>query len=190
VAFDAIAVIINQGNPRETFTHQQLQELLEGNNKEGLYGVFDGKKATSTIRYAFDSILRGKKAGGNILAAADSKGVIDFVSDNPNAVGFVGISWIGNPEDTLQRKYLQKVKIAAIQCDTCRDQPFVLPDQKSIYNSRYTLLRPLIYILKENYTGLGRGFANFMELERGQLIFRRAYLYPAHMPFEIREIIL
>ncbi len=190
VAFDAIAVIVNRQNPKEQFTMAELQELLEGKNKDGLYPVFDGQKATSTIRYAIDSILRGKKPAGNLAAANDSRGVIDFVSADPQAVGFVGISWIGNPEDSAQLRYLEKVKIAAVQCDTCINKPFILPVQKSIYNSQYPLLRPLVYMLKENYAGLGRGFANFMELERGQLIFRRAYLYPAHMPFQVRDIII
>ena len=36
------------------------------------------------------------------------------------------------------------------------------------------------------YKGLGSGFVNFLIYERGQLIFRRAYLWPAKMSFEIR----
>jgi phosphate transport system substrate-binding protein len=38
--------------------------------------------------------------------------------------------------------------------------------------------------MKENYLGLGTGFKNFMMLERGQLIFRRAFLAPAKMDFK------
>jgi phosphate transport system substrate-binding protein len=52
---------------------------------------------------------------------------------------------------------------------------------------RYPLVRGLSYILKENYEGLGSGFANFLIYERGQLIFRRAYLWPARMQFEVRS---
>ena len=35
-----------------------------------------------------------------------------------NAIGFVGVSWIGNKEDTAQLSFLKKVKIAAIECST------------------------------------------------------------------------
>jgi phosphate transport system substrate-binding protein len=52
---------------------------------------------------------------------------------------------------------------------------------------RYPLVRGLYYILKENYDGLGGGFANFLIYEKGQLIFRRAYLGPAKMNFSIRS---
>jgi phosphate transport system substrate-binding protein len=44
--------------------------------------------------------------------------------------------------------------------------------------------------LKEKYQGLGNGFANFLNGDRGQLVFRRAYLLPAKMPFWIRPTTL
>lgn len=187
LAFDAIAVIVNRNNKQDAFSLEQLKDLLQGNNSDGCYAVFDAKTATSTVRYAVDSILRGSKPGANIYAANDSRGVIEFVSNNEKAIGFVGISWIGNREDSAQLRYLEKVKIASLRCDKCDDKAFIFPDQKNIYNGKYPMIRPLVYILKENYSGLGKGFSSFMELERGQLIFRRAYLYPAHMSFEIRN---
>ena len=59
--------------------------------------------------------------------------------------------------------------------------------QASILTRRYPLVRGLYYILKENYSGLGRGFVNFLEQERGQLIFKRAYL-GSRMDFEKRKV--
>jgi phosphate transport system substrate-binding protein len=52
---------------------------------------------------------------------------------------------------------------------------------------RYPLVRGLYYIIKENYSGLGTGFISFLKYERGQLIFRRAYLGPV-MDFGIRDV--
>jgi phosphate transport system substrate-binding protein len=48
------------------------------------------------------------------------------------------------------------------------------------------MVRDLVYVLKEKHQGLGHGFANFMSGERGQLIFKRAYLLPARQAFMIR----
>jgi len=50
------------------------------------------------------------------------------------------------------------------------------------------MIRPLYYILKENYDGLGNGFANFLIYEKGQKIFNRAYLLPARMHLESRNV--
>jgi phosphate transport system substrate-binding protein len=82
---------------------------------------------------------------------------------------------------------LKKVKIAYLQCDFCTDSPYVKPVQQSILTQRYPLVRGVYYILKENYTGLGSGFVSFLKYERGQLIFKRAYLGPI-MDFRLRNI--
>ena len=112
--------------------------------------------------------------------------MINYVADHKGVKGFVGVSWIGNHEDTAQLSFLTKVRIASIEC-TCPEQSFVKPYEANIILKRYPMIRGLYYILKENYNGLGSGFATFMEYERGQLIFRRAYLCPAKMNFSIRK---
>ena len=148
----------------------------------------DGLKATSTVRYAIDSILKGKPLGTNVTAAQSSEGVIDYVAKNDDAIGFIGVSWIGNPEDTGTVSFLQKVRIASIQCVSCGTETYVKPYQGNIAERRYPMVRSLYYILRENYSGLGSGLANFLMYERGQLIFRRAYLWPARMRFEVRQV--
>jgi phosphate transport system substrate-binding protein len=50
------------------------------------------------------------------------------------------------------------------------------------------MVRDLVYILKENYKGLGTGFANFMSGEIGQIIFNRAYLAPTLKNLGIRPV--
>ena len=150
--------------------------------------VFDGLNATSTIRFAIDSILHGQQFDTSVVKAVrSSREVLEYVASNENAIGFVGISWIGNPEDTAQVNMLKKVKMAYVQCDRCADSPYVKPTQMGILSDRYPLVRGLYYIVKENYLGLGSGFANFLQYERGQLIFRRAYLGP-RMGFVIRDV--
>src|SRR5665647_820197 len=70
------------------------------------------------------------------------------------------------------------------------DKIFVKPYQANILTKRYPMVRGLYFILKENYDGLGGGFSNFLQYERGQLIFRRAYLGPAKINFSIRSATL
>jgi len=188
IATDAIAVIVNIKSIDTLFTIDRLKKQLTGKINRNQNIVFDGLNATSTVRYVSDSILRGEKFDTSVVQAAKSSSeVIDYVSENENAVGLVGISWIGNPEDTAQVNMLRKVKIAYVQCDACKDSPYVKPMQASILTRRYPLVRGLYYLIKENYFGLGNGFVNFMKYERGQLIFRRAYLGPV-MDFDIRNV--
>ena len=48
--------------------------------------------------------------------------------------------------------------------------------------------RQLYFILKENFAGLGKVFVNFLVNQKGQLIFRRAYLVPERMALQVRRV--
>lgn len=177
VARDAVAVIVNPEAPDSIFTMAEIRDILAGRFKKNLIPVFDGVKATSTVRFIIDSVLRGDSLTLNAVAARSSEGVIDYVSQQKDVIGFIGVSWIGNPEDAEQLSFLKKVRIASIQ-STYSEGGFVKAYQQNIYTKSYPMVRDLVYILKENYQGLGWGFAGFMSGEIGQLIFRRAYLVP------------
>jgi len=187
VAKDAIAVIVNPRSKDSLFTMNEIRDILSGRIKKNLIPVFDGINATSTVRFIVDSVLRGDTLTEKALAAKSSEGVVDYVSKNPEAVGFIGVSWIGNKEDTMQVSFLKKVKMAQLE-STDIPGNYILPVQANIYLERYPMVRDLVYILKENHKGLGHGFASFMSGEIGQLIFKRAYLLPAKKDFMIRRV--
>jgi phosphate transport system substrate-binding protein len=187
LAYDAIAVIVNPSSPDTLFTMQELREILQGKFKKNLIPVFDGTKATSTVRFAIDSVLKGDSLTSKAMAARSSEGVIQYVSEHNDVVGFIGISWIGNPQDTSHLSLLKKVKMAWLE-STDSAGLFVKGTQANIYFKTYPMVRDLVYILKENYKGLGNGFADFMSGEIGQLIFRRAFLAPAQKNFGIRPV--
>ena len=188
LAYDAVAVIVNNQAKDSVFTMNDIRQILGGTSKFKLRPVMDGTSATSTVRFAMDSILKGQPLGKNVTAAQSSEGVIDYVAKNADAIGFIGVSWIGNREDEKQISFLEKVRIASVQCISCMDETYVKPYQANIAERRYPMVRSLYYVLKENFPGLGSGFVNFLQYERGQLIFRRAYLWPARMPFEVRQV--
>lgn len=185
IAKDAVAVIVNPSSSDTLFTMDELKQVLKGTFKENLIPIFDGTHATSTVRFIIDSVLRGAALSPKAMAAKTSEGVIDYVSRNPNTIGFIGVSWIGNHDDTAQLSFLKKVRLAWIE-STDAPGSYVLPWQANIYAGRYPMTRDLVYILKERNTGLGKGFANFLSGEQGQLIIRRAYLWPTQMNFNIR----
>jgi len=185
IAKDAVAVIVNPAATDTLFTMGEVRQILTGRFKKNLIPIFDGTHATSTVRFIIDSVLRGDTLTSKTMAAKTSEGVIDYVANNAGSVGFIGISWIGNRDDTTQQSFLKKVKMVSIESTDIPDH-YVLPWQANIYTGRYPMTRDLVYILKEKRTGLGKGFANFLSGEQGQLIFKRAYLWPAQMNFNIR----
>ncbi len=188
VATDAVAVVVNKKSVDSFFTLNDLRQTLQGKINKNKIIVFDGLKQTSTVRFIQDSVLKGMPIDTSIVKAVkNSDEVLDYIATHENAIGFVGINRIGNPEDYAQVEMLKRIKISLIQCDLCQYKPFILPTQQSILNRRYPLVRGLHYIVKENYKGLGNGFATFLQYERGQLIFKRAYLGPV-MNFNVRNV--
>lgn len=187
LANDAITVLVHNSSKDSLFSVAEIKSMLNGTTSYPYELVMDGLKATSTVRFLIDSVLRGQPMSGKVLAAQNSEGVIDYVSKHPNAVGFIGVSWIGNKDDSTQLTFLKKVNIAALQCANCDEEVYVRPYQANIAMKRYPLNRGIYYVLKENYAGLGKGFVNFLTHEKGQLIFRRGYLVPDRMAFQIRK---
>jgi phosphate transport system substrate-binding protein len=182
VAFDAVAVIINREANDSVFTIADLKNILSG--KKNITAIMDGNNATSTVRYLQDSVLRGAPFGKNVVAATGSDAVIETIKQNKNAIGFVGSSWVGNEDEPKQMEDIKKIKPALVECVKCDEKNmFAKPSQATLTFGEYPLARPLFYILKENWTGLGTGFKSFLSNERGQLIFSRSGMVPAKMSF-------
>jgi phosphate transport system substrate-binding protein len=187
MAKDVISIVLNPAATDTFFSIKEIRDLLSGKSNKNLIPVFDGLKATSTVRFMLDSVLRGDSLTSKAVAAENSVGVIDYVSKVPNAVGFVGFSWIGNSDDTAQLGYRRKVKLAYVESTDSADA-YIQPSQFFIYTNSYPMVRDLVYVLKERGRGLGHSFAYFLEQnDKGQLIFRRSYLFPVIRPNYIRD---
>lgn len=184
IARDAIAVVVHPGAKDTLMTMDAIKAILTVADKKYI-PVMDGTSATSTVRFIIDSVLKGGALTPTTVGAKSSNGVIDYVSKTPNAIGFLGVSWIGNPEDSTQLSYLSKVKV--VQIESVDKSKYVTPAQYNIYFRKYPMIRDLTYILKERNLGLGHGFANFLRGQRGQLIFKRSYLMPVMQPNQIRN---
>jgi phosphate transport system substrate-binding protein len=186
VAYDAVAAIVNINNKDSVFTIEDLRKMMSGEKKYTI--ILDGNNATSTVKYLQDSVLKGKSFSSNVVAVKGSEAVIDAIKNTPNAIGFVGNSWVSNFYDEHQIQNLKKIKLALIECTKCEERGyFVKASQASLTYGQYPLARHLYFIVKENWLGLGSGFANFLSLERGQLIFKRSCLVPAKMNFNKRQ---
>ncbi|MBL7720680.1 MAG: substrate-binding domain-containing protein, partial [Chitinophagaceae bacterium] len=144
VARDAIAVIVHPDSPDTLFTMSEIREILTGRYKKKLIPVFDGVKATSTVRFVIDSVLRGDSLTPEAMAARSSEGVIDYVAKTPGVIGFIGVSWIGNPEDSSHLSFLKKVKVVSLESTDIPDA-YVKAYQANIYIKRYPMVRDLVY---------------------------------------------
>lgn len=184
IAKDAIAVILNNGVSDTVFGISQLKGILTGQYDKKYTVVFDNQ-GSSTLRYMLDSLIPGEKLGANVFAAKGNDSVVTYVANNPDAIGFVGVSTVSDLSDPEGLAFTDKVKVAAIYNEDLQ-QPYK-PYQAFIANRAYPLTRNLFYIHRETHSGLGTGFANFLSKERGQLVFKQARLFPLRTNIILRE---
>jgi phosphate transport system substrate-binding protein len=189
LAYNAIAVVVNKKTNDSVFTMTELSAALSG--KKNKQVVMDGSHLTGVVRFLKDSLLHETAFGKNVVSANGSQEVISYIKNNPNAIGFVGMNWVGDNYDPKQMEDRKTIKMALVECTLCIEKGFYSqPSQSNISKGHYSLSLPIYYVLKENAPGLGTGLLNFMSLERGQLIFQRAFLVPAKMGFQKRKGLL
>lgn len=184
IAKDAVAVITNKNTTDTVFSLNQLKGILTGTYSKEYTVVFDNQ-GSSTLRYMLDSIITGQQLGKNVYAANSNDSVIRYVMQNPNAIGFVGVSYASDFEDSTGLNFINSVRVAAVYNDSL--QQYYQPYQAYIAPDKYPLTRNLYYIHKDTYPGLATGFAKFLREQRGQLIFKSARLFPLRVNIIFRE---
>lgn len=189
LAYNAVAVLVHKSAKDTVFSLDELSKRLTGKSDKQV--VMDGNNLTGIIRFLKDSLAKDAPLGKNVVAANGSKEVIDYIATHPDAIGFVGMNWIGDGYDPAQIQLRKKVKMGLVECTQCIEKGyFSKPSPATISKAQYPLTLPIYFILKENAAGLGTGFLNFLSLERGQLIFKRSFLVPAKMGFKKRNSLL
>jgi len=144
IARDAIAVIVNPGNPVSELTLQQISDIYSGKivNWKEVGGDdrpivrLSRETNSGTHVYFLETVLRLGKKDDKTLFSMDtlllpsSEGIISEVRDNPNAIGYDGLGYV--PKDL---KMIAIVKLAG--------EPYVLPSVETVNDKTYPIARDL-----------------------------------------------
>ncbi|WP_294557606.1 PstS family phosphate ABC transporter substrate-binding protein [uncultured Bacteroides sp.] len=200
LATDALALIVNRANPDSLLSVRDFRRILTGeakswkqvNPRSGLKEiqvVFDNKNS-STVRFAMDSVCGGKPlATENVSALNTNQQVIDFVAKNPEAIGVIGVNWLGNRSDTTNLSFKEEIRVMAVSAgDVATPDNSYKPYQAYLYYGNYPLARPIYAILNDPRNGLPWGFTSFMTSDKGQRIILKSGLVPATQPVRIVHV--
>ncbi|HXS38480.1 MAG TPA: substrate-binding domain-containing protein, partial [Flavipsychrobacter sp.] len=144
LAKDAIAVIINPASADSMLDVDEIKGILTGTYKKKYTVVFDNE-GSSTVRFIIDSLLKGQKLSSNVFAAKGNKDVVDYVTGKQDAIGFVGLSYASDLNDSTNTgAFIKNVKVVSIQNDSTKQ--FYQPYQAYIALKLYPLTRNLYYI--------------------------------------------
>jgi len=193
VALSAVALIVNRDNTDTLVNMDQIRALLQGKinawnqlgskNKAGIEIVFDNPNS-GLIRHLRDSVAKVDKLPPNTFAVQNNQAVVDYVSENKNALGLIGLEWISDKDDSTSNTFLKRVRVMSVAGDSTHFKPY----QAYLALKYYPLARKITILSREARAGLGNGFMAFFASERGQRIVLKAGLVPVTMPLRVVEI--
>jgi len=189
-ATDAVALIVNKGNPDSVITVDDIVRIMQGKQPADRVGrlVFDNPNS-STVRFLKALAEVDSLPSTGVYALKSNAEVLKHVYETPQSVGVLGINWIVRPDSSLAR-YVDGVKVLAVrnQAGKNGDDGYYKPSQSVLAEGRYPLSRPVYVINAEPRRSLGMGFAAFLTGVTGQRIVLKSGLMPDSLP--PREIII
>jgi phosphate transport system substrate-binding protein len=193
IAIDGIAIIINAKNPVQQLRTTQLDSILRGLIKH--WNVVGGVKTSIEICLpnrnsgTFEVVGMKILKGGNFSAPAQvvetSPGMLQFVSEHPDAIGMIGVNWL--------REKNESIKILELSDPVAPDSlgiqgKYFAPFQAHIYRGYYPITREIYIYSKADMYSVGSGFISFITSAPGQQIVLNNGLVPATMPIRLVEL--
>ena len=164
-AYDALAVVVNQGNKVTNLTREQLEGIFTGKikNWKELGGddmkIIPYSRETSSGTYEFfkEHVLKNKNYVNGIMSMPATGAIIQSVSQTKSAIGYVGLA------------YLNK-DVKAIHVSYDAGKTFVEPSVINAKNETYPIVRPLFYYYVTSSENKVKPFINYVLSDTGQKI--------------------
>ncbi|MFZ5878210.1 MAG: phosphate ABC transporter substrate-binding protein [Chloroflexota bacterium] len=181
IARDAIAVIVNPGNPVSELTLQQISDIYSGRitNWQEVGGEdrpivrLSRETNSGTHVYFLETVLRLGDSEDKTLFSMDtlllpsSEGIIYEVRQNPNAIGYDGLGYV--PDD------LKMIAIAKTP-----GEPYVLPSADTVNDGSYPIARDLYMYTAGQPAGAVKDYLDWIFSAAAQAIVTELGFVPIH----------
>jgi len=167
IALDGIAIIVNAANPVAGLTRAQVAAIFAG--EVGRWSAVGGpdqpihfvtREEGSGTRGAFEEMVMGKREIAPRALVQDSNGAVrEIVASDPNALGYISLGLVDR-------------RVRAVAVDG------VAPTHDSIMAKRYAVVRPFLFLTREEPSGPARAFIDFVTGAEGQRLLGLEGLIP------------
>ncbi len=198
IATDGVALLTSRANSDSLITLDKLAQVFKGtikswsqlgnngNQTGNIVLVFDNANS-SNLNFIMTKFGLKDLKGLNIFSTGSNKKVIEYVKQNPNALGFIGVSWISDGEAPLTAELSQGLRVMGVsEKPNPSTGDYYQPFQGDLRTRQYPLHRKVYVISREMHSGLGSGLVNYIMRDVGSLIIEKCGLWPAK-PFN-REV--
>lgn len=169
VAYDGLAIIVHPTNKIDDLTIEQIKQIFAGQIRN--WQEFGGKDKAMTVvtreegsgtRGAFQELVMKKERIFKGAIVQDSNGTVrEIVANDPNAIGYISLGLVND-------------KVKALKLDG------IIATDENIVTKRYNLVRPFLFVTKDNPTGEVKNFIDFVLSQEGQELIRKEGLIPVN----------
>ncbi|MHB8835777.1 MAG: phosphate ABC transporter substrate-binding protein [Candidatus Methylomirabilia bacterium] len=171
IALDGIAIIVNAANPLKGLTRAQVAAIFAGEipRWSGVGGPdrpihFVSREEGSGTRGAFEEMVMGKMEIASRALVQDSNGAVrEIVASDPDALGYISLGLVD-----------QRVRAVAVDG--------VLATHDAIVAKRYSVVRPFLFLSRQEPSGDARAFIDYVLGPEGQRLLGLEGLIPAVAP--------
>jgi phosphate transport system substrate-binding protein len=181
IAYDGVAVIVNNNNPVDKLTIEDLHKIFTGQATN--WKEFGGKDvrivtlsrevSSGTHMYFKEEVIQlGKKdstdefSKGTLLLTS-SQAIVEEVAGNEGAIGYLGMGYLSDRTKALR---------------IAKDNEFYPPDVENVVKKTYPLSRPLFLYTDGEPQGIIKLLIDFTLSPAGQKQFQDTGFVPVNMP--------
>jgi len=202
IAYDAIAVVVNEKNLVAKMTTSELTKILSGeiNRWEQLSkaNAMKGKielvlQDSSDITSFIDTrLLQGMHLRKDARSTSSSPGTLQAIATQPLAVGLVGVTWVDSTQTATKILGLAETRQTT---DTTFRVPagefgkFHSPHPANIYRSYYPLKRAIYAYWYAPLRSLASRFGSYVSRADGQRLLLKRNIVPGTQPIKLRGVI-
>ncbi len=185
LAYDAVALIAGKDFSDKDLDMELLKKYFAPQNSSASFPrlVFENKNSSS-VRFVLNTLGYKEKISPNVFAVQSVSEVIEYVSQNKNAIGFIPFNAVSDTDDGRVKKILENVKILSLRAKSKDGETLrVSANQSDIAAGDYPLIRTVNAVTRYTYEdNLELLLVGFLSREKGAKIFLKAGLMPVKVP--------
>jgi phosphate transport system substrate-binding protein len=169
VSYDAMAVIVNQGNPLDKLTVRQVEQIFAGDVKDwsavggnaGSISIYTRNTSSGTYQDWKDLAMKRRDYAKSSQKMAGNEQIAAEVGKNPSGIGYVGIAYINAPG----------VKVVGV---VNKEGKLVMPSEATVHDKTYPYARPNFFYTNGEPSGTAAQFIDYILSVEGQAIVSKS----------------
>jgi phosphate transport system substrate-binding protein len=171
VARDGVAIYVNEANPLQQLTVEQLRDIYLGDvtswkqvgGSDAPIVLYSRENSSGTYVFVKEHVLKGEDYAATAQTLPGTAAVVNAIAKEKNGIGYGGGAYA---------KGVKELKIVGAD-----GQPYA-PNEENVKSGKYPLSRPLFMYTRAKPAGEVKAFIDFCLSPEGQAIVTKVGYFP------------